>query len=119
MDYLKLGAVEARFAEIVWKNEPVTTNQLTKICAEILDWKRTTTYTVLKKLSDKGLFKVENSVVTSQISKKDFNAIKSVQFVEETFQGSLTAFLVALSTRKKLTDSEIEELQEVVNSMRS
>lgn len=115
---LKLGAVETRFAEIVWENEPLTTNQLTKICAETLEWKRTTTYTVLKKLSDKGLFKTENSVVTALISKKEFEAMQSEQFVEETFQGSLPAFLAAFSSRKKLTDSEIAELQKVIDSMR-
>ena len=115
---IKLGPIEARFAEIIWTNEPVTTNQLTKLCLEQLEWKRTTTYTVLKKLCHKGIFKTENSIVTSLISKHEFEAMQSEQFVEETFAGSLPAFLAAFGSRKKLTDAEIDELQKVINSMR-
>lgn len=118
MSEMKLGAIETRFAEIIWANEPVTTNQLTKLCAEMLEWKRTTTYTVLKKLCEKGIFKTENSVVTSLISKKEFEGMQSEQFVEENFQGSLPAFLTAFGSRKKLSDAEIDELQKVIDSMR-
>ena len=115
---IKLGPIEARFAEIIWTNEPVTTNQLTKLCLEQLEWKRTTTYTVLKKLCDKGIFKTENSIVTSLISKHEFEAMQSEQFVEETFAGSLPAFLTAFGSRKKLSNPEIDELQKVIDSMR-
>ena len=115
---IKLGPIETRFAEIIWANEPLTTNQLTKLCAEALEWKRTTTYTVLKKLCDKGLFKTENSVVTSLISKAEFEGMQSEQFVEETFRGSLPAFLTAFGSRKKLSDTEIDELQKIIDSMR-
>ena len=115
---IKLGPIETRFAEIIWANEPLTTNQLTKLCAEELEWKRTTTYTVLKKLSEKGLFKTENSVVTSLISKAEFEGMQSEQFVEETFRGSLPAFLTAFGSRKKLSDTEIDELQKIIDSMR-
>ena len=115
---IKLGPIETRFAEIIWANEPVTTNQLTKLCLEQLEWKRTTTYTVLKKLCDKGLFKTENSVVTSLISKAEFEGLQSEQFVEETFRGSLPAFLTAFGSRKKLSDTEIEELQKIIDAMR-
>lgn len=115
---MKLGPIETRFAEIIWTNEPVTTNRLTKLCAEALEWKRTTTYTVLKKLCEKGIFRMENSVVTSLISKGEFEAMQSEQFVEETFAGSLPAFLAAFGSRKKLSDAEIEELQKVIDSMR-
>jgi predicted transcriptional regulator len=115
---IKLGPIEARFAEIIWTNEPVTTNQLTKLCLEQLEWKRTTTYTVLKKLCDKGIFKTENSIVTSLISKHEFEARQSEQFVEETFAGSLPAFLAAFGSRKKLSDAEIDELQKVIDRMR-
>ena len=115
---IKLGPIEARFAEIIWTNEPVTTNQLTKLCLEQLEWKRTTTYTVLKKLCDKGIFKTENSIVTSLISKHEFEARQSEQFVEETFAGSLPAFLAAFGFRKKLSDAEIDELQKVIDRMR-
>lgn len=115
---IKLGPIETRFAEIIWTNEPVTTNQLTKLCLEQLEWKRTTTYTVLKKLCDKGIFKTENSVVTSLVSKHEFEAMQSEQFVEETFAGSLPAFLAAFGSRKKLSNAEIDELQKVIESMR-
>ena len=118
MREMKLGPIETRFAEIVWANEPLTTNRLTKLCAEQLEWKRTTTYTVLKKLSEKGLFQTENSSVTSLISKEEFEGMQSEQFVEETFQGSLPAFLAAFSSRKKLSDAEIDEIQKVIDSMR-
>lgn len=118
MGDMKLGAVESRFAEIIWENEPVTTNQLIKICADELEWKRTTTYTVLKKLCEKGIFKTENSVVTSVISRQEFDAMQSEQFVEENFKGSLPAFLAAFSTRRKLSDKEIDEMKDLIEQMR-
>ena len=118
MGDLKLGAVESRFAEIIWENEPLTTNQLIKICADELEWKRTTTYTVLNKLCDKGIFKTENSMVTALISKQEFEGMQSEQFVEETFQGSLPAFLTAFSARKKLSSTDIDELQKLIDQMR-
>ena len=114
----KLGVVETRFAEIIWKHEPLTTNQLIKLCAQELEWKRTTTYTVLKKLCEKGLFQTENSVVTSLVSKSEFEGLQSEQFVEENFKGSLPAFLTAFSTRKKLSDEEIDEMKRLIEKMR-
>ena len=118
MGDLKLGAVESRFAEIIWENEPLTTNQLIKICADELEWKRTTTYTVLKKLCEKGIFKMEDSVVTALISRQEFEGLQSEQFVEENFKGSLPAFLAAFSTRKKLSDKEIDEMKRLIEQMR-
>ena len=115
---VKLGAVETRFAEIIWKNEPLTTGELVKICAEQLQWKRTTTYTVLKKLSEKGIFATENSIVRAVISRQEFEALQSEQFVDENFKGSLPAFLAAFGTRKKLTDSEIDEMKALIEKMR-
>ena len=116
-DY-KLGPVETRFADIIWNNAPLTTSQLVKLCADILEWKRTTTYTVLKKLCEKGIFKTENSMVTALISKQEFEGMQSEQFVQETFQGSLPAFLTAFSTRKKLSSTDIDELQKLIDQMR-
>ena len=118
MGDLKLGAVESRFAEIIWENEPLTTNRLIKICADELEWKRTTTYTVLKKLSEKGIFKTENSVVTSVISRQEFDVMQSEQFVEENFKGSLPAFLAAFTARRKLSDKEIDEMKALIEQMR-
>ena len=114
----KLGEVESRFADIIWNNEPMTTNQLIKLCAKELELKRTTTYTVLKKLCEKGIFKTENSVVSSLISRQEFEAMQSEQFLEENFKGSLPAFLAAFSTRKKLTDKEIDEMKNLIEQMR-
>lgn len=118
MGDMKLGAIESRFAEIIWANAPLTTNQLIKLCTEELEWKRTTTYTVLKKLCDKGIFKTENSLVTAIISKQEFEGMQSEQFVEETFKGSLPAFLTAFNSRKKLSDQEIDEIQKLIDQMR-
>lgn len=118
MGDMKLGAIETRFAEIIWANAPLTTNQLIKLCAEELEWKRTTTYTVLKKLCEKGIFKTENSLVTVLISKQEFEGLQSEQFVEETFKGSLPAFLTAFNSRKKLSDHEIDEIQKLIDQMR-
>ena len=118
MKDMKLGVIETRFAEIIWANAPLTTNQLVKLCAEKLEWKRTTTYTVLKKLCEKGIFKTENSMVTVLISKPEFEGMQSQQFVEETFNGSLPAFLTAFNSRKKLSDADIDEIQKLIDRMR-
>ena len=118
MKDMKLGVIETRFAEIIWENAPIATNQLIRLCAEELEWKRTTTYTVLKKLCEKGIFKTENSLVTVVISKQDFEGMQSEQFVEETFKGSLPAFLTAFNSRKKLSDQEIDEIQKLIDQMR-
>ena len=118
MEEYKLGMIESRFADIIWNNEPMTTKELVKRCAEELNWKRTTTYSILKKLSEKGFFKMEDSVVTSLVSKAEYNSIQSEKFVEETFQGSLPALVLSFGSRKKLSQEEIEELQKVIDSMR-
>ena len=114
----KLGPIETRFAEIIWQNAPLTTAQLIAICAKELSWKRTTTYTVLKKLSEKGLFRTEDSMVTALVTRQEFEAKQSQQFVEETFSGSLPAFLAAFTTRKKLSEEEIAELQALIDQSR-
>lgn len=117
MESIKLGLVESRFAEIVWNNEPVTTKTLVEKCGEELNWKRTTTYTVLKKLCERGIFKTENSVVTSLISKDEFYAIQSEQFIDETFKGSLPAFIAAFSSRKSISAEELEEIRKMIDSI--
>ena len=116
MSEFKLGMVEARFADIVWANEPLTTKALVSICEKELNWKRTTTYTVLKKLCERGIFKTENSVVTSIVSKNEFYAIQSENFVDETFAGSLPAFIAAFSSRKKPTAKELEEIKKMLDT---
>jgi predicted transcriptional regulator len=112
---IELGEIQAEFAEIIWKNEPVTSRELVAICEKELNWKKSTTYTVLRKLCEKGLFKNENGTVTSVVSKEQFNASKSEKFVEDTFDGSLPAFIAAFTSRKKLTKSELDQIQKMID----
>ena len=118
MEDYSIGVVESKFADIVWANAPLATGELVKICEKELEWKRTTTYTVLKRLCERGIFQNQDGIVTSLISKREFYAVQSEQFVEETFSGSLPAFLAAFTTRKKLSEAEINELQELINRSR-
>ena len=114
----KLGEVESVFADIIWNNEPLSSRRLAELAQERLNWKRTTTYTVLNRLCDRELFQNVDSTVTSLVSREEFYARQSEQFVEETFHGSLPAFLAAFGSRKKLSDAEIDELQSIIDSMR-
>ena len=114
----KLGEIETIFADIIWNNEPITTRRLTEMAEQRLKWKRTTTYTILKRLCDRELFRNEGGTVTSLVSREEFYARQSEMFVEETFHGSLPAFLAAFGSRKKRSDSESDELQKVIDSMR-
>ena len=118
MSELRMGAIESRFADMIWQNEPITSPELVKLASKELDWKKSTTYTVLKRLCERGIFQNNDGTVTSLISKKDFYAVQSEKFVDETFSGSLPAFLAAFTTRKKLSDAEINELQELINQSR-
>ena len=113
-----LGEVESIFADIIWKNEPLTSRHLAELAEETLSWKRTNTQTVMKRLCDRGLFQNQGGTVTSLVSREEFYARQSEQFVEDTFQGSLPAFLAAFGSRKKLSDAEIDELQKIIDSMR-
>ncbi len=112
----KLGAVESKFADIIWANEPLSTTQLIKLCEKELNWKRTTTYTVLKRLSERGLFQNNDGEVTSLISRDDFYAKQSKNFVEETFNGSLPAFLSAFASHKKISKEDISEIKKLIDS---
>ena len=112
----RLGMVEARFADIVWEHAPLTTRQLVNICAEELNWARTTTYTVLKKLCDRGILSMENSRVTVVLSRDEFYAIQSEQFVDDKFQGSLPAFLAAFAARKTPSAEESAEIRKMIDT---
>ena len=114
----KLGEVESVFADIIWTNEPLSSRRLAELAGQRLNWKRSTTYTILKRLCDRQLFQNSAGVVTSLVSREEFYARQSEQFVQDTFHGSLPAFLAAFSSRKKLSDREIEELQKVIDSMK-
>ena len=111
-----LGVVESRFADIIWQGQPMSTQALVKQAEAQLGWKRTTTYTVLKRLSDRGLFKNEGSVVTACLSREEFYARHSEQFVEESFAGSLPAFLAAFTARKALTANDVAEIRRLIDN---
>jgi len=116
-DY-KLGAMETKFAELMWDNEPIASGELVKLCEKELSWKKSTTYTMLRRLCERNIFQNKNGVVSSIITKQEFQALQSEQFVKETFGGSLPHFLAAFATRKKLSENEIEELQRLINQHR-
>ena len=115
MNDTKLGAVESRFADIIWEKEPITTVALVKESEAALKWKKTTTYTVLKRLCEKGIFKNEGGTVTSLVSRDEFYSMRSERIVEEEFCGSLPAFLAAFSKRKPLSDDEVAALRRIVS----
>ncbi len=115
MEDYRLGVVETMFADIIWQNEPLSSGELVKLCEKELSWKKSTTYTVLKKLCERGIFQNEKGVVTSKISKSDFVSIQSNKFVEETFGGSLPAFFAAFTKRKDISKEELEQLRKMID----
>lgn len=116
MKEMQMGEIESRFAEIIWQNQPISTSALVRLSEQTLGWKRTTTYTVLKRLCEKGIFQMRESTVTSLISREEFYALQSEKFVQETFGGSLPSFLTAFAARKKLTAEEIEAIRRFIDS---
>ncbi len=115
MKEYKLTESEEKFAEIVWQNAPIGSGDLVKICEKEMEWKKSTTYTVLKKLCEKGIFKNENTVVSSLITKDEYYARQSIRFVEDTFGGSLPKFLTAFISGKKLGKHQAEELKKLID----
>ena len=116
MNQMKLGVVESQFAEIIWNNEPLSSRELVEICKKELNWKKSTTYTVLRKLCERDIFKNDNGIVYSKISKEDYFAYQSEDFVNETFNGSLPAFIAAFTKRKNLSRKEIDEIKKMIDS---
>lgn len=114
MDNYTLGTVEARFADLIWDHEPLTSGELVKLCEMALKWKKSTTYTVLKKLCDRGIFQNQGGMVTSLLSREEFRGLQSEKFVEDTFSGSLPAFLAAFTSRKRLSEAELQELRNMI-----
>lgn len=113
---MEIGEVQMKFAELIWEREPISSGELVKLCADEFGWKKSTTYTVLKKLCEKEIFQNVDGIVTSLISKEEFYTRKSEQFVEETFGGSLPAFLAAFTSRQKLSKKEIAEIRKIIDS---
>ena len=111
----RLGMVESRFADIIWRSEPLSSGSLVRLCEEELGWKKSTTYTVLKKLCERGMFQNNNGVVSSLISREAFYAAQSERFVEETIDGSLPAFIAAFTARKPLSEEDAAQIRQMID----
>ena len=110
----KIFESEYRFCLILWENEPIKSTELAKLCKERLDWSKTTTYTVIKRLSERGVIKNENALVTSLVSKEDAQQSELEELMDKKFEGSLPAFIAAFGKRQDLTDAEIEEIRRII-----
>ena len=116
MEQVRLGAVESRFADIIWSHEPLGSGELVGLCREELGWKKSTTYTVLKKLCERGVFRNADGMVSSLITREEFYALQSERFIDDTFDGSLPAFITAFASRKGLSAAEVAALREMIDS---
>ncbi|WP_072904613.1 BlaI/MecI/CopY family transcriptional regulator [Hathewaya proteolytica] len=115
MNRYKLAETESKFAQIIWDNEPISSGELVRKCEEKFNWKKSTTYTVLKKLCQRGIFKNEDAIVTSVITREQFDCIKSKEFVKESFSGSLPKFLAAFMGEKKIDKEEAKRLKDIID----
>ena len=118
MKSFELGAIQERFADIIWEHEPIASGELAKICEKELNWKRPTTYTVLRKLCEKGLLQNRDGIVVSLVSRKDFYSAKSEQIIEDSYRGSLPAFIASFISRKGISAEEAEEIQRMIDSFK-
>ena len=118
MNSIELASVQERFADIVWANEPIASGDLVKVCERELNWKKPTTYTVLRKLCEKGLLQNVDGIVSSLVSKDDFYSAKSEQIVEDSYEGSLPAFIAAFTSRKKLSRKDVDEIQKMIDEFK-
>ena len=114
----RMGEIEARFADMIWENEPVSSGVLAQMAEKELGWKKSTTYTILKRFCQKGIFQNEKGIVSALVTKAEFRALQSEKVVEESFGGSLPAFVAAFGSRKKLSTEEIAQLQKLVDAMK-
>lgn len=114
----KVFESEYRFCLILWEHEPVKSSELVKLCSEQLGWKPTTTYTVIKRLSERGVLKNEKTVVTSLVTKEEVQTAEIDEMMEKTFQGSLPTFIAAFTKNRRLSDKEIDEVQEMIDRFR-
>lgn len=115
MEEFRLAEIESKFAELVWQKEPIPSGELVLLCEKELNWKKSTTYTVLRRLCEKGILQNKDTIVTSKIKKKEYMARCSEQFVEDTFDGSLPQFFAAFMSRKKLSKKQIEQIQKMID----
>lgn len=117
MEQFKLGEMEQRFADMIWREAPIASGQLAKRCGDEFGWKRTTAYTMLKRLCDRKLFANENGMVTVLMTREEFQAAQGEQFINDVFDGSLPRFLAAFSQRKKMSPKEVEALKKMIDEM--
>lgn len=118
MQEIQLGVIEARYADMIWERVPVTSSELVKLTAVEFNWKRTTAHNVLRRLCDKGLFRNDNGIVTSVLSRDEFYSLQSRKYVEDSFAGSLPAFIAAFTKGKPLTEEEAEEIRRMIDEAR-
>lgn len=118
METPKIFESEYRFCEILWDNEPVSSSELVRMCNEKLEWKKSTTYTVIKRLTERGVIKSEDAIVTSLYSREEIQAAESAEVVERTFAGSLPSFIAAFTKNKQLSKEEIAEIQAIIDAHR-
>ncbi len=116
MQEIQLGVIEARYADMIWERVPVTSSELVKLTAVEFNWKRTTAHNVLRRLCDKGLFRNDNGIVTSVISREEFYSLQSRKYVEDSFEGSLPAFIAAFTNGRSLTEKEVEEIRRIIDN---
>ena len=115
MEKLKLGEMEQRLADLIWKHEPMSSRELTEFCAAEFDWKRTTTYTMLKRLCERGMFENQAGQVSSLLSRDEFGAMQGEQFLSESFGGSLPRFLAAFTSRNRLSEREVNDILKLID----
>lgn len=115
MDDFRLGYVESKFADIIWAHAPLSSRELVQLCETELQWKKSTTYTVLRRLCERGIFRNEGGIVTVLLSREEFYALQSERFVEESFRGSLPSFLAAFTRRRSLSPDEIAQIRRMID----
>ena len=118
MKNIELAAVQERFADVVWENEPIASGDLVKVFEKELNWKKPTTYTVLRKLCEKDLLQNVDGIVSSLVSREEFYSAKSEQIIEDSYKGSLPAFIAAFTSRRELTGDEVDEIQRMIDEYR-
>ena len=116
METYKLGEMEEKLADLIWEHAPIRSGELVRLCAEAFSWKRTTTYTMLKRLCERGLFANENGLVVAYMSREEFQGGRGEQFLKENFEGSLPLFVASFVRRKKLKEEDICMLKDLIDS---
>ena len=118
MTYYKLAEAESRFADLIWDNAPIHSPKLAQLATDVMKWKKSTTYTVLKKLCDKGLFRNEYALVTAVMTRDEYYAGQSVKYVDDTYGGSLPQFITSFVSNRKLIDKQADDIQRLIDEYR-